>query len=149
MHYELLLAVVGMVVAAAFVLYRTHLFPFRSVSPAARSIKFARPMSATAQNPYPAVSVRCASQCDAQLAVKGQRFLCNEAPSLPLSGCTASHCDCRYVHHVDRRSGNLDRRQLLQSAQGTGVSSAAEDQRHGRGRRASDWAAAYQMHVPG
>ena len=149
MHYELLLAVVGMVVAAVFVLYRTHLFPFRSASPAARSSKFATPMSTTAQNPYPAVSVRCASQCDAQLAIKGQRFLGSEAPSLPLAGCTASLCDCRYVHHVDRRTGNLDRRQLPQSALDTVVANAADDLRHGRGRRASDWAAAYQMHVPG
>jgi hypothetical protein len=149
MHYELLLPVIGICAAGFFVLYRAQVFPFHSASSASRSIKFAPSRFATAPNPYPAVSVRSSSQCDAQRAIKGQRFLGGEAPALPLEGCTASICDCRYVHHVDRRTGNLDRRIFLQAAQDGVISIAAEDQRHGCGRRASDWAAAYQMHTPG
>lgn len=146
MHYELLLPVIGICLAGCFVLYRAQLFPFRPASSATRSIKFANSRSATAQNPYQAVSVRSASQCDAQRTIKGQRFLGGEAPALPLEGCTAPFCDCRYVHHVDRRTGNLDRRKLLQAAV---AAIAADDQRNGCGRRGSDWAAAYQINAPG
>lgn len=32
-----------------------------------------------------------------------QRFLWNEAPQLPLPGCTLERCRCRYVHYRDRR----------------------------------------------
>jgi hypothetical protein len=31
------------------------------------------------------------------------RFLSDEAPSLPLSGCTEKKCTCAYIHHDDRR----------------------------------------------
>jgi hypothetical protein len=32
-----------------------------------------------------------------------ERFLSREAPLLPLAGCTAKYCRCRYVHYEDRR----------------------------------------------
>ena len=31
------------------------------------------------------------------------RFLPNEAPALPLPGCSAPKCSCHFVHHDDRR----------------------------------------------
>lgn len=31
------------------------------------------------------------------------RYLTNEAPRLPLSGCHVGQCNCRYMHHEDRR----------------------------------------------
>lgn len=32
------------------------------------------------------------------------RYLATEAPRLPLAGCRAAHCRCRYRHHEDRRT---------------------------------------------
>jgi len=55
--------------------------------------------------PYHAVSVRLreASACDAVRALADERFLPNEAPSLPVEGCDAAVCKCTYRHHADRR----------------------------------------------
>ena len=112
------------------------------------------------KNPYPAVSIRCAGGCEAAQNLKGHRFLGNEAPALPLETCSAQTCSCRYVHHVDRRTGILDRRgkQADSHADSHADSRAdneqapsqpgVEDQREGRGRRASDWIAAYQLNIP-
>ena len=50
---------------------------------------------------------------NACLAVKGlsqKRFLASEAPSLPVPGCTVEKCECRFIHHEDRRIETLDRR---------------------------------------
>ena len=47
--------------------------------------------------------------CAAAKEMAGRRFLATAAPQLPLPGCTASKCNCRFKHHDDRRSGR-DRR---------------------------------------
>lgn len=41
--------------------------------------------------------------CPAIQGLTGQRFLPEEAPSLPLSGCDQQKCQCAYSHHGDRR----------------------------------------------
>jgi len=41
--------------------------------------------------------------CEAAQNAEGQVFLASAAPTLPLEGCTADKCDCRYVYHQDRR----------------------------------------------
>jgi hypothetical protein len=43
--------------------------------------------------------------CAAAQACKDKRFLSAEAPRLPLKGCDAARCDCRYGHFDDRRRG--------------------------------------------
>lgn len=43
--------------------------------------------------------------CPAAYALRDRRFLSREAPALPLQGCGAEHCTCRYEHHSDRRKG--------------------------------------------
>ncbi len=59
---------------------------------------------------YHAVSIRFpANACAAAKQMAGVRHMASEAPPLPLPGCTAARCECRYVHHDDRRSGK-DRR---------------------------------------
>jgi hypothetical protein len=55
----------------------------------------------------PGTSVCCA-RCE---ALRGRRFLVKTAPPLPVPGCTAEVCTCRYVHFVDRRAGASRRRQ--------------------------------------
>lgn len=44
--------------------------------------------------------------CDAVKRIGAKRFLPGEAPEIPLPGCTAAKCSCRYVHHEDRRTGD-------------------------------------------
>jgi hypothetical protein len=34
----------------------------------------------------------------------GKRFLIPEVPRLPLQGCDAQHCECKYRHFEDRRA---------------------------------------------
>ena len=133
--------ILGVIIVTLLVLYRLDLLP-------GLGGRFDAP-SGAGLNPYSAVSIRCAGPCEAALSVKGQRFLGSEAPALPLQGCSAETCHCRYVHHVDRRTGILDRRSNRGEGEASSPSgSQQEDQREGRGRRASDWIAAYQLNVP-
>ena len=62
-------------------------------------------------NPYHAVSIKAGMRCQQTAQKYGrQRFLSGEAPQLPQPTCDARACECRYVHHEDRRDG-FDRRQ--------------------------------------
>ena len=88
---------------------------------------------------YPAVSVRTfRNGCPAAEALRGQRFLPEEAPPLPLPGCTWARCNCKYSHHIDRRSGNLDRRKMVGEERDYPLSMGDDDPRSGRGRRVGD-----------
>lgn len=42
--------------------------------------------------------------CEAVQAIAGKRFLSDEVPKLPLSGCDASDCRCSYELFEDRRT---------------------------------------------
>ena len=96
---------------------------------------------------YAAVSIQSFGRgCAAARALRGKRFLAREAPPLPLPDCGSERCGCRYFHHVDRRTGNLDRRR---AGGGHETPASVEEQRDGRGRRARDWALAYQITQPG
>ena len=46
--------------------------------------------------------------CKAVRRFAEKRFLSGEAPAIPVPGCDAAKCSCRYVHHKDRR--HMDRR---------------------------------------
>ncbi len=63
-------------------------------------------------NPWHAVSiVPQAGACAAARAIAGKRDLSSEhPPQLPLEGCTAKTCTCRYAHHSDRRVRRRDDR---------------------------------------
>lgn len=41
--------------------------------------------------------------CAAAKFLRGKRFLSSEAPPLPLRQCACEQCECRYLHHEDRR----------------------------------------------
>lgn len=64
-----------------------------------------------------------------------KRFLSRQAPVLPLKNCDCTRCECRYVHHEDRRKGPRRTRDF-------GVSIAAYDGPDNRtvkrGRRKAD-----------
>jgi hypothetical protein len=84
---------------------------------------------------FHAVSIRSSEDgCSAAYAMRGQRFLDGAAPRLPLADCDAGQCNCRYVHHADRRDG-ADRRSPFQSGFGGSAARVAEDLRSNVDRR--------------
>jgi len=76
-----------------------------------------------------------AEACAAVRELALRRFLCSEAPMLPLPECAAAACECRFERHDDRRLGP-------RRADETGVFQPiydGENQRtERRGRRAED-----------
>lgn len=63
-----------------------------------------------AEKSYHCVEV-CAGTpaCESVRQLGHTRFLSDEAPVLPVHGCSVPHCTCGYVHHDDRREDD-DRR---------------------------------------
>ena len=95
------------------------------------------PLSSTSR--YHAVSIKVSgSACRAAKELTGQRFLSTEAPLLPLPGCTMAECNCRFVHHKDRRSGKDRRSPFSPAGFGGGTGRFEADQRAGKDRRKSD-----------
>lgn len=91
-----------------------------------------------ASTPFHAVSIVPAESCCGEVRSLGdQSFLSDEAPSLPLPGCTARDCTCRYVHSSDRRGGSRDRRQPT-FAQDLAEVWSLRERRGSSGRRQGD-----------
>lgn len=54
---------------------------------------------------YSSVSIKCdEAACANARAMSGKRYLREEAPALPLNGCSPADCSCRYFAYGDRRS---------------------------------------------
>lgn len=86
-------------------------------------------------NPFHAVSVETGARaCDEARAIEGTRFLSTSAPMLPLKGCGNPACQCRYVHHNDRRGSLRDRRVNFANPHAHKMT----DRRTGGGRRIND-----------
>ena len=88
---------------------------------------------------FHAVSIKFASNaCKAARDLEGRRFLSSAAPRLPLPECDVLECNCRFVHHKDRRTGK-DRRSPFGPGGFGGTSGRYEqEQREGRDRRRSE-----------
>ena len=85
-------------------------------------------------NPFHAVSIEPGRRaCTNARQREGKRYPSDSAPMLPLPGCTHSTCQCRYVHHNDRRSKS-DRRVNFANPHAHKMS----ERRHGAGRRMTD-----------
>jgi hypothetical protein len=85
-------------------------------------------------NPFHAVSIEPGARaCDEARSRDGKRFLSTAAPMLPLRGCTQSTCQCRYVHHKDRRA-STDRRVNFVNPHAHSMN----ERRGGSGRRIND-----------
>jgi hypothetical protein len=57
-----------------------------------------------ASKTFHCVEVRKGSHaCKAVQELGSTRFLSDEAPRLPVPGCTAGQCTCSFIHHDDRR----------------------------------------------
>lgn len=108
--------------------------PTRRVS-GRRDSRAARSVSGT----YQSVSIaRRACSCDAVADHDGRRFLAAEAPLLPVQGCNVARCDCRYRHHVDRRSRG-DRRSVMGLQTQLYTANGRPERRLARGRRREDF----------
>lgn len=73
--------------------------------------------------------------CSAAKMLAGQRFLAEDAPKLPLPGCDADECRCRFNHFTDRRS-KRERRLPFDGIKYGGTSrSRLKERRKGKNRR--------------
>lgn len=93
-------------------------------------------------NPYSATSISFDdTACDAVKAIGDRLFLDadRDTPLLPLPGCDAPRCNCKYVHREDRREVGEDRRHpsgLQAELYDAGVNSNRREKN--RGRRGDD-----------
>ena len=88
-------------------------------------------------SPYHCVAIEPREgACRTALTLKGQRFLSDEAPLLPLASCDVARCRCTFVHHKDRRRS--DRRNPYTAQSHTFVVQGGVDRRGRRGRRNTD-----------
>lgn len=129
------IALIVAVILAIMVLSRLRSSPGSPKSARAARAAVARPASR-----YRAVSINCgADACEAARALVGKRFFPEDMGQLPLTGCTASRCECTYSHHNDRRSAGGDKR--ARSALSTELyqASGKPERRGSRGRRKSDY----------
>jgi hypothetical protein len=87
---------------------------------------------------FHAVSIVAGSRAcaEARALEEGQkRYLSRQAPVLPLKNCNCATCECRYVHHEDRRKGPRRTRDFGVSIAGY---EGPENRKVKRGRRKSD-----------
>ena len=86
---------------------------------------------------YHCVSINPAEgACRTAMTLRGQRFLSDEAPLLPLASCDVTRCGCTFVHHKDRRRS--DRRNPYTAQSHSFVIQGGVDRRGRRGRRDTD-----------
>jgi len=92
-------------------------------------------------NEFHGVSIAFAEgqACAAARDLQGKRFLSAEAPLVPLPGCDAEDCRCRYQHHDDRRNPDGDRRMTQSLERNISNSGGQEERRESMGRRLDDY----------
>lgn len=97
-----------------------------------RTVRQAESLS-TAQRKYPIVSIAHGENaCDAVRRIHGIRQHISQIPILPLADCDCTQCNCKYVHHEDRRGPLRERRSFSAST------ADLQDRRRSAGRRRSD-----------
>jgi hypothetical protein len=118
--------------AALFLLRRTQ----KSIAQRPTAKPPAQPSTGRPDNTtFHAVSIRVASgACAAALGTLGERFLASEAPQLPLPGCDAADCRCRFIHFEDRRASD-ERRNPYRGTMGVTTGNLQQEQRTGKDRR--------------
>ncbi len=110
----------------------------RSAS-ATKKAESATPRVSQKSTKFHAVSIRFESNaCKAARAMEGRRFLSNAAPRLPLPECDVLDCNCRFIHHKDRRTGRDRRSPFGPGGMGGGTGRFEQEQRKGGDRRKTD-----------
>lgn len=94
--------------------------------------------SAKPTSKFHAVSIKYKNNaCDAAKKMAGRRFLSSAAPRIPLADCDALECNCRFIHHKDRRSADDRRNPYSQNFGGDSTGNYEIEQRK-RGERRDD-----------
>ena len=97
------------------------------------------PKKLTDTSPFHAVSIKTTEKaCVAAGEISGKRFLSSAAPRLPLPGCDVRDCQCRFVHHKDRRNGKDRRSPFAPGGFGAGTGSFPKERRERLDRRKED-----------
>lgn len=90
-------------------------------------------------NDFPSVSIQFGpSACQGVKDLIEQRFLADDAPSVPLLNCNSANCTCKFVHHDVRREQDEDRRAHSSLRTTLYEDSGKPERRHGGRRRSSD-----------
>lgn len=76
--------------------------------------------------------------CQRAKNAAGQRYLIGLAPKLPIAGCNAEQCNCKYIHFADRRGGYGNRRSLGSMKKNLTESGDRGERRNLKGRRRTD-----------
>ncbi len=96
----------------------------------------ARGKTAGGTSMFHAMSIRPGlDSCEAAKKLKGKRLLSKAAPSLPLSECEATDCQCWYEHFADRRLD--DRRSYRPTSYADHERRAGNERRHAETELAS------------
>ena len=134
---KLLLASILVLLVAAWLYQRRR--QSRAAEEDRDSIRPERRRISQQSSDYHAVSIRLGrTACRAAAGIEGERFLSASAPKLPLADCDAAECDCRFVHHEDRRSGSDRRDPFGAGSVVAGTGNFEEERRKGRERRDED-----------
>lgn len=137
MKILLILAAVVLAVVVFRVLRSTSK-PAGKTASAAKRVKSVNRVTA-GSNAYHAVSVTCGpGACKQALALEDKRFLPAEMPQFPLPDCTSSKCQCKFVHHEDRRDPDSDKRAPTALRSELYTASGRPERRAVGGRRKSD-----------
>jgi len=100
-----------------------------------------RPLTSTGAttSAHHAVSISFSSNaCKAAREIAGRRFLAAAAPKLPLTDCDVLECNCRFIHHKDRRSGKDRRSPFAPSGFGGRTGHFEQESRSGKERRSEN-----------
>jgi hypothetical protein len=88
---------------------------------------------------FRSVGIDAAVNCCQQAKnAAGQRYLIKQAPRLPISGCSAGECNCKYIHFADRRGNEYDRRGLGLIKKSMVSAGDDGERRERKGRRKAD-----------
>jgi hypothetical protein len=127
---RLIVGVIVLMLIVILMIWRKKKLASERAANAARQIDL---MATTSK--FHSVSIRPGpAACSAALALEGQRFLSDAAPSIPLPGCDSGNCRCRFVHFDDRRAGE-DRRSPYPATIGLETGAFRKEQRESGDRR--------------
>jgi len=122
------------VIIGLFLILRSR----RAQAPNAKQPVVRRPVNVKETAKFHAVSIVCPeTACDAAKALADTRILSSEVPLLPLPECDANDCDCRFIHHSDRRRRE-DRRDQYRPALSGETGKFMAERRRRRDRRDDD-----------
>ena len=109
--------------------------PGRSSSPDSSRAAAVEARRQWISNPWHAVGiVPSLESCAAAHSASNVRYLSQEAPVLPLAGCTAGKCTCRYRHFQDRRGSPRRDSDII----GPRMGWPGRERRVAHGRRSTD-----------